>query len=72
MKYEIKNNRIKHLREESGISQSFLATTTGIKQANLSRWEKGQTKPNVLDCWKLADYFGVTIDYLVGRTEKKK
>lgn len=70
MEYDFKHNRIKELRELSGISQRFLALTTGIKQANLCRWEKGLNKPNIADVWRLADYFGVTIDYLCGRTDK--
>ncbi len=72
MEYDFKNNRIKELRKGSGISQSFLALSTGIKQANLCRWEKGINRPNIVDCWKLADFFGVTIDYLVGKSKNKK
>ncbi|MBO5102624.1 MAG: helix-turn-helix transcriptional regulator [Clostridia bacterium] len=71
MEKDFRDNRIKELREVSGITQRFLSLTTGIKQANLCRWEKGLNRPNVQDCWKLADYFGVSIDYLVGRTDNK-
>lgn len=61
------NNRIKELREEKNLSQRKLAEITGIKQANISRWEKGINIPNVIDCWSLADFFNVSIDYLIGK-----
>lgn len=61
-------NRIAELRTERGLSQRELAHLTEIKQANISRWENGVTVPNVLDCWKLADFFGVTVDYLIGKS----
>ena len=49
-------NRIKELRLERGISQRELAKLTGIKQANISRWEAGLIVPNVNDIWTLADF----------------
>ncbi len=62
-------NRIKELRHLIGVTQRQLSVSTGIQQANICRWEKGLNRPNVMDCWRMADFFGVTIDYLVGRTE---
>lgn len=61
------NNRIKELRLEKGLSQRELAKLTGIKQANISRWEAGIVVPNVLDVWVLAEFFDCSIDYLVGK-----
>lgn len=58
--------RIKDLREEKSITQTKLAQETKIKQANISRWESGLNTPNLSDLWILADYFGVSIDYLTG------
>ena len=49
-------NRIKELRLERGISHRELAKLTGIKQANISRWEAGLIVPNVNDIWTLADF----------------
>lgn len=40
---------------------------TGINNANLSRWERGEVLPNIDFCVKLADYYGITLDELVGR-----
>lgn len=71
MARNFKNNRIKDLRHLSGITQRQLAINTGIQQANICRWEKGLNRPNIMDCWRLADYFGVTIDYLIGRYEEE-
>ena len=60
-------NKIKELRQEKGLSQRELAKQTGIKQANISRWEAGQVVPNVIDVWTLANFFDCSIDYLVGK-----
>ena len=38
-------------------------------QANLSRWEQGLNEPSIIECWKLANYFDVSIDFLCGRKE---
>ncbi|MBQ7977449.1 MAG: helix-turn-helix transcriptional regulator [Clostridia bacterium] len=70
MQRNFKHNRIKELRHVIGITQGELSINTGIQQANISRWEKGLNRPNIMDCWRLADYFGVTIDYLIGRYEE--
>jgi transcriptional regulator with XRE-family HTH domain len=63
------SNRIRELRIELGFSQRQLAAKTGINQANISRWESGDTVPNVLDCWKLALLFDISIDYLIGKCD---
>ena len=62
-------NRIKELRIEKGLSQRDLAAKTNIKQANISRWEAGLVVPNINDVWTLADFFDVSVDYLIGRKE---
>ena len=69
MEINFNKNNLKNLRIEKGLSQRKLAEKTGIRQANISRWENGVIVPNVLDCWKLADYFDVSIDYLTGRKD---
>lgn len=40
---------------------------TGISNANLSRWECGKNLPNIDFCVKLADYYEITLDELIGR-----
>lgn len=51
------------------MSQRLLAEAIGTSQANISRWEKGIIEPSIIECWRLADYFNVSIDVLVGRLE---
>ncbi len=43
---------------------------TGISNSNLSRWESGKVLPNIEFCVKLADYYGISIDELIGREIK--
>lgn len=58
---------LKDQREQRGLSQSELAKKTGIKQQNISRWENDRNIPNVIDCINLADFYGISIDELIGR-----
>ena len=44
---------------------------TGISNENLSRWERGKSVPSLDFCIKLADYYEITIDELIGREIKK-
>ena len=60
-------NRIKELRVEHGLSQCQLSKILDIKQANISRWECAKVVPNVIDAWVIAEYFGVSVDYLIGK-----
>jgi transcriptional regulator with XRE-family HTH domain len=69
MKYNFKHNKIAELRKENGLSQRQLAKGLGTSQANLSRWEQGLNEPSIIECWKIADYFDVSLDVLVGRKE---
>ena len=69
MEYTFKQNRIAELRKENGLSQHQLAKALGTSQANLSRWEQGQNEPSIIECWKLADFFDVSIDVLCGRID---
>lgn len=69
MEINFKNNKIADLRKEKGLSQRQLAKEICTSQANLSRWEQGLNIPSIIECWKLADYFDVTIDVLSGRLE---
>ncbi|MBR2871323.1 MAG: helix-turn-helix transcriptional regulator [Clostridia bacterium] len=66
---DFKNNKILELRKEHNLSQRGLAQIIGTSQANVSRWEKGLIEPSIMECWRLADYFNVSIDVLCGRKE---
>lgn len=62
-------NRIRELREARGIDQKVLAMDLGVSQPTISAWETGSKVPSSKSASKLADYFGVSIDYLLGREE---
>ena len=62
---EIKN-RIRDLREDLDLRQIDVANATGIDQKTLSNYETGKTNPDSYALIRLADFFGVTIDYLLG------
>lgn len=59
---------LKSLRLEYGVSQAALAEVCGVTQQCVSEWERGKIEPTMSNLWRLADYFDVTIDGLVGRT----
>ena len=63
------NNRIAEFRNAKNLSQRKLAKEIGTSQANLSRWEQGINEPSIMECWKLADYFDVSIDVICGRAD---
>ncbi len=56
------------LMEEKGVTAYRVAKDTGITQATLSRWKTGKVSPSIETLQVLAEYFGVTIDYLMGNT----
>ncbi len=64
-----RNNNIAEMRKEKNLSQRQLANLIGTSQANLSRWEQGLIEPSIIECWKLADFFDVSIDVICGRKE---
>lgn len=59
--------RLKELRLQHGFSQEELAEQIGIKQNSYSDWEHGKCKPNYEKLEKIADFFGVSLDWLFGR-----
>lgn len=61
--------RLKQLRMEAGLNQSELAQKLGITQRKISYLETEQIEPDLITLWKLCDFFGVSCDYLIGRTE---
>lgn len=60
-------NRLKELRKQKNIKQGDLAKFLGIAQSTLSGWESGKFEIDTNSLFKLADYFGVSVDYLLGR-----
>jgi transcriptional regulator with XRE-family HTH domain len=62
--------RLKELREQKGISQVKIAKILGFAQNTISNWESGKRDPDSETILKIADCFGVTVDYLLGKDEK--
>ncbi len=62
-------NRIKDLREDANLRQIDLSQAVGIDQRTISNYETGKTYPDSYALIKLADFFHVSIDYLVGRVD---
>ena len=58
---------LKYQREQHGLSQSKLAQETGLKQQMISWWEAGKGLPNIDFCVKLAYYYEISLDELIGR-----
>lgn len=67
MKY---GNRIAELREQKGWTQEQLATSIGITRAALSHYEKNRREPDYETLTQLANLFQVSVDYLIGRTDR--
>lgn len=61
--------RLKELRRKKGLSQLRLAIELNTTQNTISRYETGEREPGISELIKLADYFNVSIDYLLERTD---
>lgn len=62
-------NRIKQLRKARGLRQADVARETCIDQKTLSNYETGRTNPDSYAIVQMADFFGVTADYLLGLSD---
>lgn len=65
---QMKNN-LKLLRLKAGYTQIAVQMKTGIEQALISKFESGERTPPTETLMLLADFYGVSIDYIMGRTE---
>lgn len=65
-------NRIRELREKRDIEQKALAVDLCVSQPTISAWETGAKQPSSKSAAKIADYFDVSIDYLLGRSDVRK
>ena len=64
--------RLKQLREERGVSQVKLSMDLNMNQNTISRYETGVREADYATLIRLVDYFDVSIDYLLERTENKR
>lgn len=63
-------DRLRLLRKELNVSQAKLASILGLKQAAVNRYENNQSEPAYETLLLYADYFDVSLDYILGRTNE--
>lgn len=61
--------RLKEIRKSKGISQLKMALDLNTNQNTISRYETGDREPGIMELIKIADYFNVSVDYLLERTD---
>ncbi len=66
------NERLKELRSIKKISQQELSDRLGFNRATYARYETGDTQPDFDTLKKLADFFDVSTDYILGRSDKPR
>ena len=64
--------RLKEIRKSKGISQLKLALDLNTNQNTISRYETGEREPGIRELIQIADYFQVSVDYLLERTDNPK
>lgn len=60
---------VRSLRESEKLKQSELAEKLDVTQRKVSYWENDKVEPSLAELWKLADYFNISIDELIGRRD---
>lgn len=66
------SERLQSLKRQKGVMQKDIASSIGLSIRGYQRYEKGERNPTADILIKLADYFDVSIDYLVGRSDDPK
>ena len=61
--------RIKDLMKSEKLTQMQLAHALVVGQSSISDWLNSKSEPSIENLWKLADFFDVSVDYLIGRKE---
>ena len=59
--------RVRQLREKKGISRKVLSELCGLNPDAIRRYERGEAEPTMHSLMAIAEFFGVSLDYLVGR-----
>lgn len=60
------------LLKEKGVTPYQVSKATGVAQSSLSDWKNGRSKPKYEKMLAISDYFGVSVDYLLGNEPKEK
>lgn len=61
--------RLRRLRERRGVSRRVLADFCQVSKSAIARYERGEQEPTVSAVCRIADYFEVSTDYLMGRSK---
>lgn len=61
--------RLKRIRTERGLRQEDIGQIVQVGKSTVSQWEAGIHEPSLATIGKIADFFGVTTDYLLGRSD---
>lgn len=72
LNYSVISGRIRRLIEEQGMPLREIEKETGINNATLSQWQQGKRKPRLDSVQILAEYFGVSVDWILGLSDTKK
>lgn len=64
--------RLKELRKAKGLTQIKFASDFHVANGTIAMWETGRREPDFETTQRIADYFGVSVDYLLGREDKKE
>lgn len=62
-------NSLRGLRKSRCLSQRDVARMLNVTQQAIASWENGRTEPSNMALVEIADYFNVSVDYLLGRTD---
>ena len=65
------SERMLALRKSRGLKQEEAAKLSGISYMSYRRYETGEREPTASTLWKIADFYDVSIDYLVGRSDER-
>lgn len=63
------SSNLKDLRNEKGFTQDTTAKLAGVEYGPYCKWEQGKSRPSYEDLIKLANFFQVSIDYLLGNSD---
>lgn len=66
------SEKLKKLRKEKRVTQIELAKILSVDCSTVTKWETGKSNPDLNKIQKIADFFDVSIDYLLGRDENKE
>lgn len=63
--------RLRALMDENKVTQAELAQACGVQRQSVAQWRDGNTRPEILSLGKIAEFFNVSADYLIGLTDNK-